>query len=273
MPKKLPDELQDTFFAEHQAGKSYRRIALDHAVDWRTVKHAAEQREHTKTLDHWEQVSQRVDAQELQRHYQDLLVRAEVVQDVLVQDDPLNSQLHNVPPDYLEQRLQGRLLRKGGDLFSSSELEPVQRRRAQLLQDLYYHVPELEQALRGWETAWYVIHPLGLALQADAGAMLSEAGVPADEVASLATTAVVTAVCRVAEATSAMPAPLRHTTAAIEVAHGAAVNALEARLEGLPLIRHYGELLKQRQRVDAIIDVMVLRGIVDGECTVFPTKR
>ncbi len=59
MPKKLADELRETFFAAHKAGKSFRVIGLEHDVDWRTVKSAVEQLRKAKTVDHREQVYQR----------------------------------------------------------------------------------------------------------------------------------------------------------------------------------------------------------------------
>ena len=188
--EKIDDQMVAQWVRLHQQGESYRSIGRKFGVDYRTVKSWIQRAGKEKESEHWETVSQQVDAKYLDEHYRMLMQMTSVVTNMLSQD-PMNTTEKQPSPVFLNMCIQSATLKatqflvaRGLDLTSEHIIDDSQASRLghRLFDALMEHEPLLKTATEEWESEWINFQKTRLELMKDAKNLFKNAKV-ADAVA------------------------------------------------------------------------------------------
>jgi hypothetical protein len=296
MPRRpVSETLAEKFLVLHESGVSFRKIGQDHGLDWRTIRDAVDRMAGLKTASHWEAVHQKVDGEALARHYQQLLDQARQLHAVVERDPLAEPETWLSDSDYLAKLLDGRLGANPPDAGSSIEQQVRQGRL--LLRDLQRHEPELVSPLNVWQGEWYAVQAERQDLVDTAEAMLNVASKPGDgwrELAKALAQGLSVAVCRdqpvpvfeetptpdgvlpggaaLTFGTSKVVSATRQNRQVLRKAGEAVLPQLERRVVQSDVRAHYLGAAHARERIEATIDRVMLRGVFGGTCELFPSR-
>ena len=173
MPKsKITPEIQDLIVHLHRVeGRTYKDIARQVHLDWRTVKGAIERESKSQDQEHWHAVTRQVDAQLLHHHYRTVILLALELESTVSQDPIpssqdaqtfLNRALKRAVDHAIERRRFDRAteegpllpmpLRNGSDGGASDAR--VARYGQRLFQALREHEPQLGKFMHWWMGSW-----------------------------------------------------------------------------------------------------------------------
>ena len=150
--RKISDELVVEFIRLRQAGQSYRTIGETYKVDYRTVKAWIERAGQEKQREHWEIVSRQVDAKYLDEHYR-LLMRVAARLPDAVRTKPLDFN-HTLNAESLVDKSIQLGLQQARNLLEERGIDTATRMKQRLLEALMEHEPQLEIALDEWKDCW-----------------------------------------------------------------------------------------------------------------------
>lgn len=150
--RNISEELVAEFIRLRQAGKSYRTIGETCKVDPRTVKSRVEKAGQEKQREHWEIVSRQVDAKYLEEHYR-LLMRIAAKLPDAVRTKPMDFN-HTMDAESLVDKSTQFGLQQAGDLLEGRGIDAETRMSQRLLEALMEHEPQLKIALDEWKDCW-----------------------------------------------------------------------------------------------------------------------
>jgi len=150
--RKISDELVAEFVRLRQAGQSYQTIGGTCKVDPRTVKSRVEKVGQEKQREHWEIVSRQVDAKYLDEHYR-LLMRIAARLPDAVRTKPMDFN-HTLNAESLVDKSIQLGLQQAGDLLKERGIDAATWMNQRLLEALIEHEPQLKIALDEWKDCW-----------------------------------------------------------------------------------------------------------------------
>ena len=160
--KKIDDQMAAQWIHLHKKGESYRSIGREFGVNYRTVKSWIQRAGEEKEKEHWEAVSQQIDAKYLDEHYRMLLKIAAAVLDV-AHSDPIVTNPELAIPVFFDMGIRSAmqktakvLVERGLELTYEGEIEvhEADRLGRRLLDALMEHEPLLKTATEAWESDW-----------------------------------------------------------------------------------------------------------------------
>jgi transposase len=162
--KTIDDELVAQWIQLHQRGTSYRSIGKKFDVDYRTVKSRIRKAGEEKEKVHWEAVSRQVNAKYLDEHYRMLLQIAVAILSA-IQTNPVTDNhetdinvLLNTRIPYAVQKSAKLLIERGLEERDTDRGEirdqEAERLGRRLLNALLEHEPPLKTAIEAWEKDW-----------------------------------------------------------------------------------------------------------------------
>jgi len=183
--KKIDDRTAEQFAYLHRKGESYQSIGQKFGVNYRTVKSRIQKVSEGREREHWEVVSQQVDAKYLDEHYRMLMKIAISVAEV-VSSDPIVTSHTLAIPDFSNilmrsamQKAAKLLVDRGLDLTAEGKIGDYEAHRLsrKLLKSLMEHEPLLEKAFEAWKREWETFQKLCLELTKAAENMFKNAKV------------------------------------------------------------------------------------------------
>ena len=165
--RKVTEDMTEQFTQRRRRGDSYRAIADEFKLDYRTVKSGIQVAEEDRDRDHWEAVGRQVDVRCLEEHL-GMLVRVSIDLQRAVQFSPLRSDREQ-PMGHVAATVAtglkdktGVLQRRGVKLGPSARSAaddvagrpPQERLTGKLLAGLSEHEPALHSLLDQWSNCW-----------------------------------------------------------------------------------------------------------------------
>ena len=160
--KKIDDKMVAEWILLRGKGRSYRSIGLQYDVDPRTVKSRVEKASEEYEKEHWERVSQQVDAKYLDEHYRMLIQMTSAVME-MISLNPMNTIQKQLAPSYFDICLEPAthkatqfLAARSLDIASINEIEDSQASRLghKLFDALMEHEPSLKTNIDAWKSDW-----------------------------------------------------------------------------------------------------------------------